>query len=42
MKALVIGIFIEIGILDVLLVIGCANMERMRERNERSNNQTKQ
>ena len=37
MKWIFIAIFIAIGILDVLLVMGCAKLERMREENERSN-----
>ena len=36
MKWIFIGLFIAIGILDVLLVMGCAKLERMREENERS------
>lgn len=37
MKLFVIGILIAIGILDTLLVVGCAKLERMREENERDN-----
>ena len=37
MKGVFIGLFIAIGILDALLIMGCAKLERMREKNERSN-----
>lgn len=37
MKWFLIGLFIAIGILDVLLIMGCAKLERMREKNERDN-----
>lgn len=37
MKGFFIGLFIVIGILDVLLIMGCAKLERMREESERSN-----
>ena len=37
MKEFFIGLFIVIGIMDVLLILGSAKLERMREENERSN-----
>ena len=37
MKGFFIGLFIAIGILDVLLIMGCAKLERTREENERNN-----
>lgn len=37
MKLFIIGIFIAIGILDVLLIVGSAKLERMREKNEGNN-----
>lgn len=37
MKEFFIGLFIVIGILDVLFVMGWLKSERMRENNERSN-----
>ena len=39
-KAIIITTIIVIGILDVLLIIGCAKLERAREENERSNYET--
>ena len=39
MKGFFIGLFIVVGIFDVLLIMGCAKLERMREKNERSDNQ---
>ena len=39
MKMFFIGLFVAIGIFDVLLVMGCAKLERMREENERSDSE---
>jgi len=35
-KYIVIGIFAAIAILDILLILGCAKMERERDDYERS------
>ena len=37
MKWFFIGLFITVGIFDVLLIMGCAKLERIREENERDN-----
>ena len=37
MKGFFIGLFITVGIFDVLLIMGCAKLERIREKNERDN-----
>lgn len=34
MKALIIGILIAIAILDVLLILGCAKLERQEDDDE--------
>lgn len=36
MKWFFIGLFVAVGILDVLLILGCAKLERIREKNERT------
>lgn len=40
MKWIVIGIFVAIGIFDILLMLGCAELERRQEEYERSNSET--
>ena len=37
MKWFFIGLFVAVGILDVLLILGCAKLERIHEKNERDN-----
>ena len=38
-KYIVIGILVFIAVLDVLLILGCAKLERMRNGNERLDKQ---
>ena len=38
-KYIVIGVLVFIAVLDVLLILGCAKLERMRNGNERLDKQ---
>ena len=38
MIKVIIGIFIAIGILDILLILGCAKLEKMRGKNDERHN----
>ena len=42
MKWFFIGLFVAVGILDVLLILGCAKLERMREEREKRDERKRQ
>ena len=42
MKWFFIGLFVAVGILDVLLILGCAKLERMREEREKRDERERQ
>lgn len=37
MKWFFIGVLVAIAVLDILLILGCAKLERIHEKNERDN-----
>ena len=41
MKWFFIGLFVAVGILDALLILGCAKLEKIQEERERRNERSR-